>query len=62
MANEIFLLLVLTRIKASLPGNKRISKGNYGRVSIVESFVHNIAEYGHIDENLLIVRDSTLVL
>jgi hypothetical protein len=44
MANEIFPPLVLTRIKARLPGNKRINKGNNGSVSIVDIFVPNMMQ------------------
>ncbi|HZA63778.1 MAG TPA: hypothetical protein VE573_12970, partial [Nitrososphaeraceae archaeon] len=36
--------LVLTRIKARLPGNKRINKGNNGSVSIVNIFVPNMTQ------------------
>jgi hypothetical protein len=36
--------LVLTRIKARLPGNKRFNKGNNGSVSIVNIFVPNMTQ------------------
>lgn len=34
--------LVLTRVKARLPSNKGINKGNNGSVSIVDIFVPNM--------------------
>jgi hypothetical protein len=44
-AKEIFPPLVLTRIKARLPGNKGIDKGNNGSVSIVDIFVPNMTQH-----------------